>query len=213
MMASETPSGRLPRLPWLEGGPERKARQCRAACPVSPRSAWPPWSASTGMAAAWTGTGKRLATNAPTRPVSGREQHEPCPSLCSRWRADLWPWPIRSARCLRRQHWRNGEGQGAWQPVRQRSAMTAAVRAGRFPGEDGACAGRKPLPAASRRRDTGARSRGSNARVESLTCPRMRYHCCRLAGGDHLGLKLCQPRAAAGDLPVQRPAAENNRWR
>ena len=32
--------------------------------------------ASTGMAAAWTGTGKQLATNAPTRPVSGRERDE-----------------------------------------------------------------------------------------------------------------------------------------
>jgi hypothetical protein len=33
------------------------------------------------------------------------------------------------------------------------------------------------------------------------------------AGGDHLGLKFGQTHTAAGDLHVERPAAEPCRWR
>jgi len=44
------------------------------------------------------------------------------------------------------------EGLGPQHPFRRRWADPGAVRVGRFPGEDVACAGRTPVPAASRRR-------------------------------------------------------------
>ncbi len=147
---------------------------CRAASPASSCSAWPLCWRRTGMAAGWMGTGERIATNAPTRPVSGRERDEPCPAVRRRdGVAVLRPdgRRRRGARCLR---------------------VTPAGRSrDRGPGarSGGDRQGHQPFELAD------FLAKAAHARAVDRFQPHR--------GGDHLGAKVGQPRAPVIVLDLQ----------